>query len=78
MKLGRGVSVEGRTGGERTYRWPTVPVAPRMPTLIWGRGDMGADWGEMNASGGTNGVNFKGACIYFRATRFILFIYSPQ
>lgn len=45
MKLGRGVSVEGRTGGERTYRWPTVPVAPRMPTLIWGRGDMGADWG---------------------------------
>lgn len=45
MKLGRGVSGEGRTGGERTYRWPTVPVAPRMPTLIWGRGDMGADWG---------------------------------
>lgn len=39
MKL-RGVSVAG--GGEKksTYRWPTVPVAPRMPTLIWGRGDI--------------------------------------
>lgn len=28
-------------GGEGAYRWPTVPVAPRMPTLIWGRA--GAD-----------------------------------
>lgn len=31
----------GRRGWEGAYRWPTVPVAPRMPTLIWGRA--GAD-----------------------------------
>lgn len=45
--------VAGRKNGWRergaTYRWPTVPVAPRMPTLIWG-GDIGGmgGGGEMN------------------------------
>lgn len=33
-------------GGGRTYRWPTVPVAPRMPTLIWGRGDIAGGGGD--------------------------------
>lgn len=45
--------VAGSTGGgERTYRWPTVPVAPRMPTLIWERGDMGGGGGRMMKTSG--------------------------